>query len=234
MNPTRIDLLGEHYFLFSHTDAKEESCFPSVPNGAAVSLTPSLTADFCVKPCAKNAKQRTNDPVGAVCAAAHLSLVRGLPLDEFEFETPDGILKIFRTGDGFFALTIPKCKVLFTETAEMLGCEVRYTDVFMLDGVYRVVQSENASASHPSALIPLLSVGRYLPDAVLFFSVTEGELYILPYTDFNPSPPSSLLLFSAAAYAYGGRFGELSARSGSLFLRAGHSAVSVKIKCEIK
>ena len=226
MTPTRICVLGENYFLISHTFRENEDDAPRFFDGVTVNLFPSLTADFRVNSYTRRGPVRTNDPTSSVCAAAHLSLSRGLPLDEFEFEAPTGILKVFRTGDGFFTLKIPKCKVLFAETAEALGCDVRYTDIFV-NRVYRVVHTENVFSADRSALLPLLSVGRVLPEALLFSSVKESELFILPYTDFNPSPPSRLMLFCAAAYSYQGKFGELSAHGGNLFVRTGRTDVAL-------
>lgn len=234
MNPTRIDILGENYFLISHTGTENETDAHTLFDGVTVNLCPSLRADFCVRSYDKRGFVLAHDPAATACAAAHLSVVRGLPLDEFDFETPSGILKILCTGDGFFSLTIPKCKVMFAETAEVFGCFVRYTDIFAFGRVFRVVDTDNISSADRSALLPLLSVGRYLPEALLFSSVTGSRLSILPYTDFNPSPPSRLLLFCAAAYSYQRKFGVLSAHGGALFIDTEYSAVKLKIKCEIK
>lgn len=233
MTPTKIDLLGDNYFLISHPAVEKESDAPSLFDGVTVNLYPSLVADFRVNSYTKSRPVRNYDPSAAICAAAHLSVVRGLPLDEFEFEAPTGILRIFHTCDGFFSLTIHKCKVLFTETVDIFGCDVRYTDV-SVDRVYRIVHTDNASLVDKSALLPLLSVGKVLPDALLFSSVVDSELFILPYTDYNPSPPPRLLLLCAAAYSYFGKYGALSADGGALFAEVGNSTVSLKIKCEIK
>lgn len=232
MNPTIIDILGEDYFLISHTGA-EEYRDTQIKDAVSVNLLPSLTADFCVRSYSKNGVLRRFDPIAAVSAAAYLSLKQGLPLDELVFETPSGLLTVFCTGDGVFTLTLQKCKVLFTETPEILGCAVSYTDV-NVGRVCRVVRAENITSADPSALAPLLSVGRYLPDALLFSSINGGELKILPYADFNPSPPSRAELFAATALAYQERRGEFTADGGFLIVRAGCSAVDLKIKCEIK
>lgn len=232
MNPTKIDILGEDYFVLSLTGS-EEDCDGAILKGKrTVHILPSLIADFCVRFYSKDGAQLSYDPASTVAAAAHLSLKRGLPLDEFVFETPSGFLKISCTGNGFFTVTIPKCKVLFTEQIESLGCAVRYTDVFV-GAVCRVVRAENIKTADLSALTPLISAGRYLPSAVLFFSLDGKDLSILPYTDFNPSPPTVLELYAAAAQASRNQEREFEALGGRLFVRAGYSDVSLKIKCEL-
>ena len=231
MNPTKIDILGEDYFVLSLMET--EDCDGAVLKGKrTVHLFPSLIADFGVRSYAKCGVPLSYDIASTVAAAAYLSLKRGLPLDEFDFETPSGIAKISCTGDGFFTTTISKCKVLFTERIEALGCAARYTDVFA-GAVCRVVRAENIKAADVSALAPLISAGRYLPSAVLFFSLDGKDLSILPYTDFNPSPPTVLELYAAAAQACRNQEREFEALGGRLFVRAGYSDVSLKIKCEL-
>ena len=232
MNPTRIDVLGEDYFVLSLSGLATESDDAILTGERAVHLHPSLTADFFVRSYSKRGRQCSNDPAAAVSAAAHLSLKRGLPLDEFLFETPRGFLKISCTGDGFFALTLQKCKVLFTDFVETLGCTVKYCDV-SAGGVCRVVLAENIRAADTLALKELLTAGRHLPSAILFASLDGSELEILPYTDFNPSPPSLIELYAAAALAFHNRGRELRALDGRLLLCAGCSDVSLKIKCEL-
>jgi len=231
MTPTRVDILGEDYFLIFHSGTDAEAS-PHSFDGVTVSLTPSLTEDFCVRPYFHSRELRT-DKAAAVAAAAHLTLVRGLPLSDFDFETPHGIDRVFHTGNGIFALTIQKCKVLFTTTAEICGCRIRYTDV-LLDRVYRVVHAESLSFVDKEVLMTLVSKGRYLPEAVLFTSVESGVISILPYTDFNPEPPSRLMLFCAAAFSYRGKERGLSACGGRLTAEIGSSTVNLNVKCEIK
>lgn len=233
MNPTRINILGEDYFLYSQRGADSEKQSVSKADANKVLLLPSLAYDFSVKSYGKDGKEEKHNPAAALAAAAHLTLVRGLPIKEFSFELADGNIEVFCTGDGFFEIEIPKCKVLFTGAAEIFGCEVHYTDVFAF-GVHRVVATENISNADASTLAALINVGRYLPDALLFSSLSDGELEILPYTDFNPTPPPRLLLYTAAYLANRKSHGEFFAKDGSLSLRRDYSSVHLRVKCEIK
>ena len=232
MNPTVIDVLGEYYFLISLSGTDEEPDNLNLTGKHKVYLFPSLTADFGVRSYSKAGALCSYDPAAEVSAAAYLSLKQGLPLDEFIFETPVGFLKISRTGRDIFEIVIPKCKVLFTDIAEIHGCPIQYSDILVGD-VLRVVRAENIDWADPLALSALLSVGRYLPTALLFSSVNDGMIEMSSYTDFNPSPPSRVLLYAAAALANQGQDRILTSRDARLSVKAAYSAVSLKIKCEI-
>ena len=233
MKPTRISILGDEYFLYSQSSA-ELGVEPTAENRAgSVLLSPSLTQDFFVKSYGKDGRVEKYNPAAAVAAAAHLTLVRGLPIQEFNFDTPGGSVEIFCTGNGFFEIEIPKCKVLFTGMVEALGCDVAYADVFAW-GVFRVLLCEDISNADRKALQPLVLAGKHLPDALLFSSLSEGKIEILPYFDFNPAPPSRLLLYAAAYLASDKKRGGAFANDGELFLKRDYSSVYMRVKCEIK
>ena len=234
MNPTQINLLGDGYFLFSLKDADEEYERVRVRGENTVHLLPSLTADFAVRSYSKNGMKKSYDPAAAVAAAAFLIEKRGLPLDEIAFDTPCGILKISYTDNGMFAFTTDKCKVLFTESTEIFGTQIEYSDV-LVGCVVRAVKTKCIKTADAKMLLPLLSVGRYMPSALIFCSVCGEKLEVLPYTDYNPIAPTLPQLYSAGAFLWSAVAERCFSSVGDdICVCCSESLATVKVKCEIK
>ena len=230
MNPTRIDILGEDYFVFSHSATPDNEDFTE-KGKKSICLLPSLLEDFRIIPYRRDGKEAVFDPAYAVAAAAHLTLKRGMPLSESVVEAPDRFCEIFCTGDGYFEIEIPKCKILFTNSCEVSGCMLRYTDV-LCGAPLRLVRVEDIGLCDASALRGLVFLGNYLPSSVCFFSEQNGFISLLPNTSFNPDPPSLITHCAAAAFTLGKA--EVSSCDGRAALCKGHSSVKIKVKCEIK
>ena len=196
--PYEISVLGDRFLFFS---LPSESEIPkAVPGGKrCVILLPSLDADFRIVGYEKCGKPLCDYYSAAVCAAAHLTKIRGLPLPEISFETPRGILEIICTDDGFFSVNVDKCKVLLSKNITICDC---YTDVADIDvhATCRVMRLCDAARFDKKALKRLSSALLPLPHSVVLSSFDRDTLHVRTYTDYNPTPPSSILMYAAAAY----------------------------------
>ena len=199
MQPYYISVLGDVLLLFSLPHESE------IKNALAkgdrcVILLPSLVADFRILGYEKCGKPLHDYYSAAVCAAMHLTERSGLPLSEISFETPQGIVEILRTGDGLFCVKVNKCKQLLSKTVEIRGCE---TDVLDVDvgGKIRVVPTLDVARFDKATSARLSSAALPLPSAVVLSARVGQRLLVRAYTDYNPTPPSSMLTFAAAAYS---------------------------------
>ena len=195
MKPAKISVMDEPHILYS-LPCENSSC--GLTDGAVI-LLPSLTADFLVKTYSDGSKRPTDYYAAAVCAAAFLVLERGLPLSEITFETPSGNISISYTGGNLFSLTIPKCKFLFTNSNEIMGCEVKSSDV-LVGARYRVIHTAHGEGFDTKGLPLFLTRTGEMPDAVVHSYFSDGELKYFSYADHSLKKPSSLSLFAAAAY----------------------------------
>ena len=227
MHPYKISVLGESYLFFSLPFGREVSEYARVGE-RCVFLLPSASADFRVFGYEKNGKPLYDYYAAAVCAAAHLTIECGLPLSEFSFETPKGILKIIYTGNGYFNFGIDKCKLLLSNHIEICGCT---QDVFEVDtgGIFRVVPFAFDEGVGEALLSRIAGAAFPLPQAVILSTLYENTLSIKTYADYNPTPPSSLLCFVAAAFAVG-RVGAKKVLGKDLIARVGFSSVEISLK----
>ena len=199
MIPYEISVLGDRFLLFSLPSDKE------IPSAQAfgercVILLPSLVADFRVVAYEKCGKPLADYYSAAVCASAHLTVTRGLPLPEISFETPNGNLEILCTGSGLFSVNVEKCKLSSSKNIEICGCEVDICNVFV-QGKFCVMRIFDASRFDEKTLRCLVSANLPLPSAVILTSGKNDVLRMQAYSEYNPTPPSSVLTHAAAAYA---------------------------------
>ena len=104
-------------------------------------LRPTLNADFGITMFAVGAVAEPSYISGAVCVAYYLGCICGLPLAEYEIETPTGTRKVMLNGDKT-EINIKNCKYLFTKTAEMPdGSNMEYSKLY-LDEPYAVARCE--------------------------------------------------------------------------------------------
>ncbi len=200
MNPVRIKVMSDDFLVFSLPCGTLDIAFLNDYGfDYAVILSPSTEADFYIKTYSRRKDLIIDNYAAAISAAAFLVLKRGLPLSEISFETNSGFIDVFCTGNGLFGVKIQKCKQLFTKSAELLGCDIEYTDV-LLSGAVRVVKTKNMETFDISSLSCFLFAGEKLPDSVALSSRREGKLSVILYNKFNPAPLTTLHSFAAAAY----------------------------------
>ena len=198
MIPYEISVLGDR-FLFYSLPSDDEAAKVLELGVRCIILLPSLDADFRIVGCEMGGKPLCDYYSAAVCAAAHLTLKQGLPLSEIGFETPQGFLKIFCTGDGLFHVAVDKCKLLLSKSIEICGCE---SDVYtvLAHGMFCVMRICDVTRFDKKALRRLASVSLPLPSAVVLTSMKNSTLSVRTYADYNQSPPSSVLEYAAAAF----------------------------------
>ena len=198
MHPYEINVLGDSFLFFSFESEKrlDEAL---VLGKRCVILLPSLLADFRVIGYESNKKELYDYYSAAICAAAHLTEKRGLPLSDLSFETPNGIIEIFHTGVGLFTVNINKCKVLLSKSVELCACRLDACDVFV-NGIFRVVGASSAKRFDDKLLPRLAGADFPLPCAAVVCSSERGRISLKRYSDYNPTPPSSVLTYAAAAY----------------------------------
>ena len=196
--PYEISVLGDKFLFFSLCSDAEIS--KAVSCGArCVILLPSLVADFRVVGYERQGNPLYDYYSAAVCAAVHLTRIRGLPLDEISFETPQGILEILCTGDGSFTVNIDKCKLLLSKNITICDCYTDVADIYV-SAICRVMRLCDVARFDKKALRRLASAVLPLPCAVVLSSADKDVLRVRTYTDYNPAPPSSVLMYAAAAY----------------------------------
>ncbi len=212
MTPFVFNLLGEDVLLFSHTS--EPQPYTPATNDSVI-LLPSLCADFYTAYLPASERPPADHLVAAACSAAHLTLSRGLPLDEILFDTPKGFLKIICTGTGWFEFSVAKCKQLYTNTAILAGCELEYSDVFVGERV-RVVRAQRAADFDPSLLARLAVTDSGAATAVVLYG-SDGEITV--YDGHAGAHTSRLMGAIAASVA------ELGERGGVAELFNGFSVM---------
>ncbi|MBO7304864.1 MAG: hypothetical protein J6V09_06550 [Clostridia bacterium] len=195
MKPEQIGIMDEKHLLYSLRGEEKE--LPSADG--AVILLPSLTADFYVTSSPSGRRECADYYTAAVCAAAFLTLKRGLPLAEITFDTPDGSIEIFCTGGGLFTFNIPKCRLLSTESREIMGCEVKSADVFVKNR-YRVIHTATDEGFDGKVLPTFLTEAHPMPTAVVHSYFGDGNLNFSAYCGQAVKKPTPLSLFAAAAY----------------------------------
>ena len=227
MHPYEISVLDESYLLFSLPYGGNESDYARVGE-RCVFLVPSVNADFRITGLGKGGKPLYDYYSATVCAAAYLTVKCGLPLTEISFETPNGNLEILCTGSGSFSVKMNECKLLFSNHIEICGFVPDVAEV-ETGGIFRVA-SVPSDAKFSEALAPRLAGAAFpLPQAVILSTLRDNELSIKAYADYNPTPPSTLLCYAAAAYKEGRGTARLSLGNGAL-ATVGFSSVEITLK----
>ncbi len=198
MHPYEISVLDDRFLFFSLPSERDFSGEAAAVRRCVI-LLPSLDADFRVIGYEKGGKPLYDYYSAALCAAAHLTSKQGLPLSEIVFEIPTGFLKIACTGGGLFSVDVNKCKLMLPKNVEICGCEADVCDV-LAQGLFRVMTVCDAARFDKKVLSRLSSAVLPLPSAVVLSSLENERLSVRTYTDYNPTPPSSLLAYAAAAY----------------------------------
>ena len=200
MNPVRIKVMCDDFLVFSLPCGTLDIAFLNDYDfNYAMILSPSIESDFHIKAYSKRRDLIIDNYAAAISAAAFLVLKRGLPLSEIRFETNSGFVDVFCTGNGVFSVVVRKCKELCTNSTELLGCKIEYTDV-SLCGTVRAVKTKDIESFDLSVLPGFLLAGEKLPDSVILTSRHDGKLSVSIYNEYNPSPLTALHSYAAAAF----------------------------------
>lgn len=115
---------------------------------------PSLIADIRLVAFTSLGREARIYPPAALAAYEFLTLVRGLPLDEAEIETPVGIFKVARGGnDGKCEIILPKCKQLSTNSPIIINNTTIFVSTLRTDlGIIRVYKCEDIDALNDGIL----------------------------------------------------------------------------------
>jgi hypothetical protein len=200
MQPAKISVMGDDFLLFSLSEGGEVPSNAAYGVKAVVLLGVGTNEDFSL-----TAYSAENTPVceycsAAICAAAFLKQKRGLPLSEFTFETPNGILEIFNTGVDKYTATLPKCKRLYTKGVDLLGCDAEYSDISVSGNLFRAVSSKDIRLFDRKILPSLLTIEGNLPSSAVLSSSKGGRLFSDCYTEFSTVKPTSLIVNAVSAY----------------------------------
>ena len=145
-----------------------------------------------------------NEPLAAYSAAAFLSLVRGLPRQEIEVETSNGIYKAnLRGKDGLCEILMPKCKLLYSNNRKIIqNIDINHIDALMKNGLIRAVRCKNCKGVSEEVLQALAcsSDGENIVGTMAISASPEGysiRAYPLgKYGEFD-------FLYAAASLVYG-------------------------------
>jgi hypothetical protein len=165
----KIKVLNQNYAVIP-TPFMEEASFECPKGYTALTLTPSLSSDVCIKFIDKEQPEELY--LGAVFAASHfLFKIRGLPLSSLEIATPVRNYIVNRK-NGFYTFGHNLCKYKFTKNAETLrGCLIKYTELENFD--LKIYETENLDNFDVSAItLPLLESAAF----AIVFSFSEGEI----------------------------------------------------------
>ncbi len=202
LKPYAFNILNDSFKLYSLPTYPKNINEEILPEGNCFNLilTPSLTADFSISahPVFKNGL--SEHYAAALCAAAFLIFKRGLPLDSILFETPDENIEVFNTGTASIAVKLEKCKLLTTNSTQILGSDVKYTDVDMKFMLRTAPIPSVASATQELAAHYLLA-SEPLPAAVVFYENTGNTIKTACFSSHAKYKPSALAAFAAAACA---------------------------------
>ena len=201
MQPTKINVMGDDFLLFSLAHGREAPCKAiSCGAKAAVLLMPGIEEDFSITAYSDGGKPMCEYYAAAICAAAFLKQKRGLPLSEFTFETPGGIVEVFSTGADKYTIAVQKCKQLYIKSIDLLGCDFEYSDIRVNEQLFRTVSATDIKLFDRRILPKLVAVGASMPCSIVLSSSSKGKLMTDYYTDFSSVKPTRLLINAAAAY----------------------------------
>ena len=230
MKSGEIELLGDR--LYISINSPEDNRQKESGSGTNITLkydTVDPLSFFC------NAERGAVDGyAAAICAAAFIKQKIGADDSELVFYTRNGSVKVFCEDNGSYTLMPQRCKLLYTKTAEALGCDVEYSDVFLCDALIRTVKAKDISCFKRSALYPFITYGEIMPTAIGAVQCGGGVVSALGYTDFSANPPSRLLLYAAAAYGEGSKFGNcLASPDGKVSFSVSDFGVSVSLRASL-
>ena len=198
MKPYRIKILGDEFLVCSSLQKDEIN--PKERKENTVIIGPSLKEDFKVS--SYDIRQSPSPDLfsNAILATRFLIEKRGLPLEEFSFDVCGTNLNVFYTGEGVFTIKPQKCKLLYTKTELLKGCEVTIRDV-NVGCVFRTVSVENLKDFDKELLSLLTLTGECVPSAALASSLFSGTLSFSMLSDFSKRKPTELTAYVAAAYS---------------------------------
>ncbi len=178
---SRITSLGEVYDVFTFCEPKENlTSYFDVrdSNVGCAFIYPSLTADIRLAAYDNVGVKAASYPPAALAAYSFLVYVRGLPIDEAEIETPDGIFKTIRVGND------EKCEIILRKCKQLrinLPIEVQNTTILCTTlktdvGIVRVARCENSEMVSDYVLreLTLSSDGENIRGALLYSENGDG------------------------------------------------------------
>ncbi len=223
MTSYNINIFNEEYFLFSVSENDAKNGYASPLLGNTVILSPSLCADIRVDAYSSTNRSFCEHYAAALCAAAFIILKRGLPLGSLITETPNGNIEIFNTGRGVFSVNIIKCKVLYTKTVEIMGCDLSFYDVDLGFPV-RAIPTSSLDGFDVNAIPLCLLFGNRLPCAVVVYEMVGDVVKFRRFDTHSKYKISDIAAFAAVSAAIGASSGlsELIMYDKSAVCKLGH------------
>ena len=160
MKPYRIKILGDEFLVYSSLQKDEIN--PKERKENTVIIGPSLSRDFEVRAYDKHGKMSCDVIAPVIAGVMFLSKKRGLPLTEFSFEAFGKNLDIFYTGNRIFIKEAQVCKLLYTKSTMLKGCDISYRDI-EAGGVFRTIAVENIAGLDGELLSLLVLSGETQP-----------------------------------------------------------------------
>ena len=188
MTSYKINIPGDEALLFSLPDdplAKgfDFSVFSGI--GKTVFLYPRADETFGVTSFMK--KGGIFDGYTDVLAAAiHLKKNRGLPLDELEFTADFGRASVFFPKKHILSLSVPRLKIgLENNEGVFSGCNISWQDCYAEGLMIRITECKDTAGVSADALRSLAAAKGEIPDFVVAYSKTNGEIKIKALTEHN-------------------------------------------------
>lgn len=198
MQPYRIKILGDEFSVYSSLD-ENDGINLKEQNTSTVIINPSLSRDFEVRAYDKHGKLSCDVIAPVIAGVTFLSKKRGLPLTEFSFEAFGKNLDVFYTGNRIFIREAQICKLLYTKSTMLKGCDISYRDI-EAGGVFRTIAVENISGLDRELLSLLILSGENTPSVTLASSVFDGEISFSSLSDFSASGFFEITKYTVAAY----------------------------------
>lgn len=203
MKFTSLECFSEKYFLVAEEAGRSseeieksvaKELFGIDPSARIVFLYPTLSADFGIRMYVGKSVIEPPYAVGAAVASAYLRSVCGIPLSDFEFQTPFGNKSVSCRNEEI-ETKLEKCKHILTKTAQMTdGSTVNYTEVTMGE-VYAALRRELPIDGNSDSLGALICQKTGARAAV--FTDPDGRIF--PYAEAGYSSLGGLC---AGAVAY--------------------------------
>ena len=175
---SRIYLFGAVFDIFAVSEMpKNPESFCDLRDGTAKTLflLPSLDADALVV----SYKNPATSPTAAVAAAAFLTLVRGLPMDEVRVESHGKFFDVsFCKVNGTFSISLDKCKQLLSKSAVLVDkMKFSVSEYECLSDRILTVKCSDATCFDESALSRImLEYGHSLPCGAVAYSLLENRV----------------------------------------------------------
>ncbi len=197
MQPYRTRILGDEFSVYSSLEKDEINL--KEQNTNTVIINPSLSRDFEITAYDRAGKISRDVIAPTISAAMFLMKKRGLPLTEFSFETAGANLDVFYTDNNAFIIKPQKCKLLYTNSISLKGCDTVYRDI-ELSGTFRAISVENVRGFDRELLPLLILSGETVPSSTLASSFCNGELSVCSFSDFSSSGFYEVSTCVVAAY----------------------------------